>query len=164
MEIWDIYDGNRIKTGRTAVRGERLGEGEFHLVVHVWIVNRRGEYLITKRSPGKSFPGMWECTGGSALAGEDSREAALREVREETGLILYPACGRIVMTLKRKDNFADVWLFRTEFDLSNVVLQEGETCDVMKADENTVREMIGKGEFCPYAYLDEFFDAVRRGS
>ena len=88
MEIWDIYDGSRRKTGRTAVRGERLGEGEFHLVVHVWIVNGKGEYLITKRSPNKPFPGMWECTGGSALAGEDSLGAALRETKEETGITL----------------------------------------------------------------------------
>lgn len=161
MEIWDIYDGNRRKTGRTAICGEELKAGEYHLVVHVWVMNAKGEFLLTKRSPDKSFPGMWECTGGSALAGEDSREAALREVREETGLILDPACGKIVMTLKRKDNFADVWLFRTEFDLRDVVLQEGETCDVMKADENTVREMLGSGEFFPFAYLDEFFDAVR---
>ena len=161
MEIWDIYDESRRKTGRTAVRGERLGEGEFHLVVHVWIVNGKGEYLITKRSPNKPFPGMWECTGGSALAGEDSLGAALRETKEETGITLEPRYGRIVMSLKRKDNFADVWLFRTEFDLRDVVLQEGETCDVMKADENTVREMLGSGEFFPFAYLDEFFDAVR---
>lgn len=103
---------------------------------------------------------MWECTGGSALAGEDSLAAALREVREETGLILDPACGKIVMTLKRKDNFADVWLFRTGFELRDVVLQEGETCDVMKADENTVREMLGSGEFFPFAYLDGFFGMI----
>lgn len=160
MEIWDIYDESRRKTGRTTARGERLEEGEFHLVVHVWIVNGNGEYLITKRSPNKAFPGMWECTGGSALAGEDSLAAALREVREETGLILDPACGKIVMTLKRKDNFADVWLFRTGFELRDVVLQEGETCDVMKADENTVREMLGSGEFFPFAYLDGFFGMI----
>lgn len=161
MEIWDIYDGNRRKTGRTAVRGEELKAGEYHLVVHVWVMNAKGEFLLTKRSPDKSFPGMWECTGGSALAGEDSREAALREVREETGLILDPACGKIVMTLKRKDNFADVWLFRTEYDVGNVRLQEGETCDAMTADENIVREMLASGKLFPFVYLDEFFDLVR---
>ena len=161
MEIWDIYDGNRRKTGRTAICGEELKAGEYHLVVHVWAMNAKGEFLLTKRSPDKSFPGMWERTGVSALAGEDSLGAALRETKEETGITLEPRYGKIVMSLKRKDNFADVWLFRTAFDLRDVVLQEGETCDVMKADENTVREMLGSGEFFPFAYLDEFFDAVR---
>ena len=33
-------------------------------------------------------PGWWEVSGGAAQAGEDSYEAVLREVKEETGLTL----------------------------------------------------------------------------
>ncbi len=29
---------------------------------------------------------MWECTGGSALIGETSKEAAIRETKEELGI------------------------------------------------------------------------------
>jgi len=29
---------------------------------------------------------MWECTGGSVLMGEESRIAAVKEVREELGV------------------------------------------------------------------------------
>ncbi|MFD5865266.1 NUDIX domain-containing protein [Agromyces sp. NPDC127015] len=36
----------------------------------------------------QEFPLAWEFSGGSALAGETSREAASRELREETGLEL----------------------------------------------------------------------------
>ena len=38
MELWDVYDINRNKTGKTAVRGEGLPEGGYHLVVHVCII------------------------------------------------------------------------------------------------------------------------------
>ena len=96
-ELWDLCDDEGRPTGRLHRRGDPLGEGEKHLCVHIWIRGDDGRYLITRRSPGKSMAGRWECTGGSVLAGEDSLAGALREVREETGLRLDPACGRRVL-------------------------------------------------------------------
>ena len=55
---------------------------------------------------------MLEYSGGSALLRKDSREASLREAREETGLLLEPACGKLVITLKRKDNLRVYGFFR----------------------------------------------------
>ena len=49
MELWDVYDVVRNKTGRTMVRGETFAEGDYHLVVHVCIFNSKGEMLIQKR-------------------------------------------------------------------------------------------------------------------
>ena len=49
MEIWDILDENGNKTGRTIIRGEKLEVDEYHLVVHIWIINSNGEILIQKR-------------------------------------------------------------------------------------------------------------------
>ena len=95
MELWDLYDENRIPTGETHVRGERIPEGSYHLVVHVWIRNERGEYLISRRSASRpTYPLLWECVGGSVLAGEDSRSAALRETLEEVGIRLPARGGR----------------------------------------------------------------------
>ena len=46
-----------------------------------------GTFLITKRVMTKAWaPGWWEVSGGAAQAGEESCEAVLREVKEETGL------------------------------------------------------------------------------
>ena len=33
MELWDLYDEQWQKTGETAVRGEKLPEGRYHMVV-----------------------------------------------------------------------------------------------------------------------------------
>lgn len=161
-EMWDVYDENRNLTGRLHRRGDFLGEGEYHLEVDVWLLNSRGEFLVTKRAPNKGFPGMWEPTGGSALAGDDSLTAALREVREETGLIADPARGECVMSLKRKDCFIDVWLFRQNFNLNDVVLQEGETCDKMCASVEKIKELYDRGMFVPcYSYLMQFLDMFK---
>ena len=38
MEIFDLYDVNRIKTGHTIVRSEKIPDGLYHIVVHVCIL------------------------------------------------------------------------------------------------------------------------------
>ena len=51
--------------------------------------------MISKRAPAKTAPGMWETTGGGAVAGESGLEAAVREVREELGIALRSESGRV---------------------------------------------------------------------
>ena len=153
-ELWDIYDEHRKKTGRLHRRGDDLAPGEYHLVVHIWIENSRGQFLMTKRSPNKGFPNLWETTGGSALAGDDSLTAALREVKEETGLTLEPDKGRIVHQYSGPDYHTDVWLFRQEVDLSKVTLQEGETCDKRLSNRQEILEDHAAGKTVPYSYLE----------
>lgn len=115
MELWDVLDENGNKTGRTVERGQPMAQNEYHLVVHVWVVNSKGEFLISKRSPDKSFPNMWESAGGSAIAGEDSLTAAIRETREELGIVLDPQNSKLFRQYQRHHcdfpDFVDVWLF-----------------------------------------------------
>ena len=153
-EVWDVYDAQRQKTGRTHRRGEPLGEGEFHLVMHCWMRNSRGEYLLTRRSPEKSYGGRWESSGGSALAGEDSLTAVLREVKEETGLTLDPARGKCLRRYSREHYICDVWLFEQDFDLNDIVLQEGETCGAMYASPEKLRELVNADCFVPFEELE----------
>ena len=159
-ELWDVYDENRNLTGKLQRRGDMLEGDAYHLVVHVWTRNSKDEFLLTKRTPNKGFPLMWEATGGSALAGDDSLTAAVREVREETGIELNPTAGRCVITYRRENYFCDVWLFRHEFDLDAVTLLEGETCDKMSADAASIRKMYEEGTLVPYCYLEELLEIV----
>lgn len=160
-EFWDIYDKNRNLTGRIHERGKPLADGEYHLVVHIWVQNENGDFLITKRAADKiPFPNCWECTGGSALAGETSLDAALRETLEETGIDHRASEKRCVISYRRGDWFGDVWLFRTSFSLADVVLQDGETTDKRMADKETVLKMKQDGTFCAYDYIEDFMARV----
>lgn len=162
-ELWDIYDENRNLTGRTHRRGDFLAKGDYHLVVHIWVENSMGELLLTKRSPNKGFPNMWEATGGSALAGDDSLTAAIREVREETGLELAPENGKCVISYRGDDRFSDVWLFRQDFDLDKIVLLEGETCDKMAATLDDIQNLRDQGVLVPFSYLDQLLTIIKAG-
>lgn len=89
-ELWDLYDRERRPLGRTIQRGEALPEGTYHLAVGIAVFNTKGDILLTQRAQVKSqYPGCWEIPGGCAQA-ETSLEAACRELREETGIVVQP--------------------------------------------------------------------------
>ncbi len=133
-EIWDLYSENREFLGRDHVRGEQLPIDGYHLVVHVWIRNSKGEYLISQRSANRPrYPLMWECVGGSVIKGEDSLQGAIREVKEEVGIDIEPDKGQVLFTKVRKvmegkivNDIVDVWLFDYdgEVNLSNATTDE----------------------------------------
>ena len=158
-ELWDVYDAQGSKTGAVHRRGEPMADGEWHLCVHVWVQNSRGEFLLTRRHPEKSMGGRWESVGGCVVAGEDSLSTALREVAEETGLALDPARGELLLRYGGPHFFCDVWRFRQDFDADALVLQEGETCGAMAADADTVRALAAQDRFVELEYLEQVLRA-----
>ena len=131
IEQWDLYDENRNPLNRTIERGKQKQLGEYHTVVEVWTVNSNGEILVTLRDPRKQdYPGKWENTGGSALAGETSRQAAVRELCEETGIIASEDELILLGTYKEQSAFVDIYLLIRDLKIEEIVLQEGETVDV----------------------------------
>lgn len=87
MELWDVYDRDRKKTGKVMERGTPSEDEAYHLVVHVCLFNSKDEMLIQQRQPFKAgWPNMWDVTvGGSAITGDSSQNAAERELFEEIG-------------------------------------------------------------------------------
>ncbi|MCL2004441.1 MAG: phosphotransferase [Oscillospiraceae bacterium] len=170
-ELWDVYDRDRNKTGRLHERGQPMNAGDYHLVVQIWIMNSAGEFLISKRTPGVTgWANMWETTGGSAVAGDDSLTTALKETREEIGVTLDPAAGQLFkqyISPHSNDSggaLYDVWLFRQEVDISSVVFHPDETCGAIWATQEKIHEMTGEGVFLPeevYPYREDLFCVCR---
>ena len=96
MERWDLRDGEGNPPGETMERGEHLKPGQYHLVVHIWIIDGQGRLLIQKRAAHlKLMPDIWAATGDSPVAGENSQAAASREMREELGRICASPAGSV---------------------------------------------------------------------
>ncbi len=148
MEYNDIYDENRRFTGRIHRRGSPWKPGEYGLVVCVWVHDGRGNLLLTRRAPEKSFPGTWENSGGAALAGETSLEAIVRELFEETGIRAEPEEFEFLATAQDKTAFYDHYCLQREIPLTQIVLQRGETDAVRWASFAEVHDMIRAGEIC----------------
>jgi len=147
-ELWDIYDINRNKTGRFCERDVGpLKEGEYHLVVHGWVINDKGEILLCQRAPHKKHPLMWECSGGSVIAGENSIQGMIRELEEEIGLIANEKDAILLYTEARDDfhDICDVWLFRYNVSIDNLKFNDGEVIDAKWVTKEEFDNMFKNG-------------------
>lgn len=142
-ELWDAYDNNFNKlNGITLVRGESIPDGIYHLVCEIIVKHIDGTYLMMQRDYRKHLGGMWEVTaGGSALKGENPLMGAIRELREETGLM-----ANDIKELKRivHDGHHSLYvefLCVTDCDKDLIILQEGETLDYKWIDRNHLLEI-----------------------
>lgn len=167
MEIWDLYDENKNLTGKTWTRGEKVPDNYYHLVVHVWIKNNKGEYLISQRAEHKTLPLKWECAGGSVLKGETSIEGAIRETKEEVGIELNKEDGKLVYSEVRKtfkgrkfNDIMDVWLFKYngEVNLKNATTDEVKDIKWMTKEE--IKELYETGDLVET--LGYFFEKIDR--
>lgn len=161
MELWDIYDSNRKLTGKTIVRGEKLKKWEYHLVVHIWIVNSKGEFLIQKRAPSvKIRPNLWATTGGSAVKGDNSYTACVREMTEEIGIVPNMDNAKVLFTVTRDECISDIWLIKQDFPISDCKMQVEEVSDIRWASLEEIKKMIKEGTFWAYRYLDELMERI----
>lgn len=162
MELWDVYNRDKTKTGKTMVRGEKIKKGSYRLVVHACIFNSKGEMLIQQRQPFKSgWPNMWDITiGGSAISGETSQTAIEREIFEEIGLKIDLQNIQPHLTINFDTGFDDVYLIEREIDIKDIVLQYEEVQKVEWATLDEILQKIDNGIFIPYhkSLIQLFFD------
>ena len=168
-ELWDLYNEDREKIGRTMERGKPIPEGCCHLVIHVCVFDGGGRMLIQQRQPFKEdWSNLWDLTvGGSAIAGDTGRTAAERECLEELGYPLSLKNERPSLTIHFDGGFDDIYCIRRDIDISSLKLQFEEVQAVKWADKNEIFAMIDSGEFIPYhkALIELLFlSSTQRGT
>lgn len=137
-EILDIYDENKVKTEKKHIRGSgTLRTNEYVVVVEVLILNSKGQILLGQRSENKKRnPLKWETTQGSVKSGENSEEAAVRELKEELGLNIAKESLNYVQTLKDDDEhiFKEMYWAKKDIDINDVKFTDGEVVDAKWVD------------------------------
>lgn len=145
MEKRDLYDKNRNRLGISINKCDDIPEGCYIIVVMIIMQNKKGQFLLQKRSELKG--GKWAFTGGHPKSGENSLEGIISEVYEELGIDI--SCENI--QLMKSNVFdkviGDIYYVNMEFDLEKIVLQEEEVSDVMLASYSDIINMIKSGDF-----------------
>ena len=148
MEWNDVYDENRNLTGKLHRRGAHWEEGEYGLVVCVWVYDGKGNLLLTRRAPEKSYAGTWENSGGAVQAGETSRQAIARELFEETGIRAEQEEFELIESGRDGNIHYDYYCIKRNTPIEQIVLLPGETDGVMWVTFEKVHQLIREGKMC----------------
>lgn len=151
-EYFDTLREDGTVRGGIKLRTRVHKDGDWHRTVHVWIHNSKGEVLIQKRSSKKeTYPDLWDVScAGHVSAGDNSRNAAVREAQEELGLSLSPLELHKLCTVRQSyhhedihDNeVVDVYVVLRDVAIANLVLQEEEVANVRYINAQFLRECI----------------------
>lgn len=141
-------EGNII--GKVSRKDAHGGTLTLHPVVHLHVMNSRGELYLQKRPVWKDIqPGKWDtATGGHVDWGETVDAALHREVAEELGITNFSPVplGRYVFESKRERELVNA--FKTVYD--GTIIPNNDELDggrFWKLSE--IKENIGKGVFTP---------------
>ena len=147
-EMMDVYDENKVKTGKVINREDRkkLDNNEYTLSVHCWIINSNKEILITQRSMHMNRGRKWEDTHGGVKAGESSIDGMKRELKEELGIDVDDNELKLIKTLKREKVFRDCYIIKKDILLKDIKFNDNEVMN------------------CKYVTLDEFKETIKSGN
>lgn len=147
MELFDAIDQFGNKLGFDLVRGENIPAGVYHKVVQIFTFNQNNQLLVTLRHPDKIFGLLWEVTAGSVIKGEDELQGAVRELEEETGIIIDPSDLKILYTMIEEDSIWFTYMVKKTIDDSQIRYQDGETIDHRWIDASSFLKYLYEGQF-----------------
>ncbi|MFH5881513.1 NUDIX hydrolase [Liberiplasma polymorphum] len=161
MEKFDIYDHYGRQTGKTSARGSNLKKGEYFPVVHIWIKDQDGSFLIQQRAKKTDpVPYQWAIASGLVQSGESPIESAIRETREEIGLSFneddLKLLNKVVTSEGRYQTITYIYLIETTIDQSKIVLDKEEVLNIQKVSLQTIKKMIQENTFWDYPKLLRF--------
>lgn len=152
-EYFDVLDENGNKTGKIKLRSEVHRDGDWHKVVHIWILNNKGDVLLQRRCATKdSYPNMLDIScAGHLSVGDDSLNGAIRELKEELNLDIKPDDLQFIKTLKNSskytekfinNEFADLYILMTDKTIEDMNYQESEISEIFFIPYKKFKEMI----------------------
>lgn len=152
-EYFDVLDENGNKTRKIKLRNEVHRDGNWHKSVHIWILNDNGDVLLQRRCPTKdSNPNMLDIScAGHLSAGDESLDAAIRELKEELNLDIGKEELQFIKTIKKSskytesfinNEFSDMYILRTNKEITDMRYQEEEITEIFFVSYKKFKEMV----------------------
>ena len=152
MELFDLYDVDRIKTGEIMVRETAVPENRYRFVVHVIVFNSEGKMLIQQRASDRpSHANKWDFSvGGSVVSGESSSQGATRELYEELGIDFNLDGKQANFSVSFDNGFDDFYIIDYDINSKDIKFQEEEVQAVRWADKQEIISLIRENKFIEF--------------
>ena len=164
-EKLDIYDENKIKTGKIIERKEEvvIEKNEFVLAVQCWIINTKKEILLTQRKLEKKYGGMWEATSGLVKSGENSIQGIKRELREEIGIEIEDKELKLLKTVKGEKTIRDIYIINKEIAIESIKFNDGEVINAKYVTIEEFKKMLEDGQVFEWLrwFLDDYYKIIK---
>lgn len=149
MEMRDLYDINRNLIGKAIEKDAEIPNGNYIMMVVVFIQNNNNDFLIQKRSIEKG--GKWATTGGHPKSGETSLQGILTEVKEELGIEIDNPI--LFKKASGKNTLCDLYYIKKEIDLSKIKTQKEEVDDIKWASIEEIEDLMNNNKFNKGHYM-----------
>jgi dATP pyrophosphohydrolase len=129
---------------------------------HIFRKSKKGiEFLLLKRSPETIYPEIWQMVTGKMNMGEPAYKAALREIKEETGLIpeklwIAPNVNSFYDHINDTISFLPVFAGRVLSD-SKIVISEEHSEYQWASPGNTKKLLAWPGQKKSIDVITEYF-------
>ncbi len=151
LEYIDILDSNGNKKGYKKLRTDELEKDEFAKVIHVWIKNSKGLYLVQQRSKYKKVdPNLWSITAGFVNTDETPIDTVKRELMEELSYKLDESKLKHIFTIYptgEKNHIAEVFLLNEDIEIDDIMAQVEEVQAVCYMKKDDILDHVTLGTF-----------------
>lgn len=176
-------DGNKLNVVDDAgnivgveTRDKIHKEGLLHKEIHVWLCTPHGEILLQHRVKDKElFPDLLDASvGGHVEIGEEFKDAALKELREETGInaneneLIFIQITNTKNSDSRTGNINNalraVYAYKYAGKIDDLKIEEGKSQGFVALP---IGQILGMSEeekkrFCPDIFGDKSYDVLKK--
>lgn len=154
MELWDAYDRSGNKLNFSIKRGETIPQNVYHILSDTVVRHQDGTYLLMQRAwELRRWAGMFQVgAGGHVLKGETPIECAIRELKEESGIVCNDLEELYIAVVDEQQSIFYGYLCITDCPKDSICLQKGETI---------AYKWVSREEFIAYMDSDDCMDTQK---
>lgn len=152
MELIRVVDEDGNDTDIVLEREDVHDLSKLHNEVTIYIINKKGEVLLQKRSANRRFcPNMLGVIAGHVGYLEDPLSCARREVKEEVGLIVnkdevHALSSKYFVLEKENNHFMYPYYIITDLEEDDFIIQKEEVSYVKWYDIDDVINLTNVGD------------------
>lgn len=145
IEQRELYTKDRLPSGIIINKGDEIPLGLYQMMVSIFIMNDKNEFLIQKRSIEKG--GLWAAPAGHPKAGETCEAGIANEVFEEMGLYIQLDSLELIEESIFDKKMGCLYFIKENLNIEEAILQEEEVDSIKWATIEEIEQLISNNQF-----------------